>query len=282
MSSNDEIKRIKEKLQKIEEPILILETSEHAAGENTKEIRESILWIAHYYHLLQNLGDGDSADDQSKLEEYLSLARIKIQKAREYEGKKKEIAELSLIDQHTRAWNMAEYYYEKGSKILCQMIITLMDYMLQEKGAPSILYRGKDKSSYFNLLDEITALNNDYLECFCFLCAYDFCTEKIADFTGIKEYRKLIREHERIITNGLPGKVADSIKQLEQIAGPAKSEYFIDLRKAFTPTPLYSIDMLSEAYQRGVSMIGDEVTAMTIFSSLVINVDQLYEGCIKE
>lgn len=263
-----------------EEGTLQFEIEEHAAGRNTKQMRRQLLRIAHYYHLLQNLGDPNA--NSERMDCYWNLAKVKIQKAKDYDGRWREIAEANLIDEHTRAWNLAEYYYEKATKILCQMTITLMDYLLQEKAGFSILYKGKDKSNYFDLLDEITSLNSDYIECCCFMSSYDYCTQKIADFTGIEEYRQLVKEHERLLTNGMPDRVTEAMLKLKEIAGESKAEYFIDICRAYTPQPPYHEGVLEEQYRKAVEYYGGEVKAMAKFSSLVIKVDEYYEACVRE
>ena len=282
LSELDYVVKLRDKVNKEEEKSLFVEIADYESGENTKAVRGQMLRMAHYYHLLQNMGDEDP-ENRSKLETYWAIAREKISKAKESETRWHEIAESSLIDQHTRAWNMAEYYYEKGSKILCQMMVTLMDYIIQEKAdGTSILYKGTDRSDYFNLLDEITELQQQYEECYYFLCAYDYCTEKIASFTNIKEYKQLNKEHERIIVNGLPKKVTECINTLKEIAGDSKKDYFIDICKAFKPEPLYLEELLEECYQKSVKEYQDEVKAMTIFATLVIKTDEYYEAYMKE
>lgn len=282
LSGTDYVVKLKEKINKQEESSLFIEIEDYSAGANTKAVRDQMLRLAHYYHLLKNMGDEDP-ENTTKLETYWAIAREKIQKAKESEGRWKEIAQSCLIDQHTKAWNMAEYYYEKGSKVLCQMMVTLMDYIIQEKAeGTSILYKGADRTSYFDLLDEIKELQEQYEECYYFLCAYDFCTEKIASFTNIKEYKQLNKEHERIIVNGLPRKVTECINTLKEIAGDSKKDYFIDICKAFKPEPLYLEELLEECYQKAVKQFQDEVKAMTIFATLVIKTDEFYEAYMKE
>ena len=283
LSGINYVVKLRDKVNKEEEKSLIIKMSEYESRENTKAVRGQMLRMAHYYHLLQNMGDEDP-ENSNKLETYWGIAREKISKAKESETRWHEIAESSLIDQHTKAYNMAEYYYEKGSKVLCQMMVTLMDYIIQEKGdGLSILYKDKDRTSYFNLLDEIHELQGQYEECFYFLCAYDYCTEKIAPFTGIKEYKQLSKEHERIIINGLPQKVTECINTLKEVAGDSKKDYFIDICKAYKPEPLYLEETLEECYKKAVEFyMNDEVKAMTIFASLVIKTDDFYEAYMKE
>lgn len=263
-----------------EEKVLQIEMEEHASGRNTKSTRQQLIRLAHYYHLLQNMGD--SKANPKRMELYWNLAKSKLRKAREYDGIWREVAEANLIDEHTRAWNLAELYYEKATKILCQMTITLMDYLLQERAGFSILYKGKDKSSYFTLLDEIISLNEGYQECCCFLSAYDYCTMKISDFVGIEEYRQLVKEHERIVVNGMPRRVMEVMEKLQEIAGEEKAEYFVDIRRAYEPQPPYFEDILEQQYEKAVSFYGDEVKAMSVFCDLVIKTDKYYEQCVKE
>ena len=116
----------------------------------------------------------------------------------------------------------------------------------------------------------------------CFLSSYDYCTQKIADFTGIEEYRGLVKEHERIVTNGMPARVTEAMEKLKEIAGEGKAEYFIDICRAYTPQPPYYEDVLEEQYKKAVAYYGDETMAMARFSNLVIKADEYYEACIKE
>ena len=280
MSLSEATNSLWKKIGEQEEDAMQIEIEEHASGRNTRSTRQRLIRLAHYYHLLQNLGDSEANTERMEL--YWSLAKVKLQKAREYDGLWREIAEANLIDEHTRAWNLAEYYYEKATKILCQMTITLMDYLLQERAGFSILYKGKDKSSYFTLLDEIISLNDGYQECCRFMSVYDYCTMRIADFTGIEEYRQLIKEHERIVANGMPQRVTEAMEKLQEIAGEEKAEYFIDIHRAYEPQPPYHEDVLKEQYEKAVAFYGGEIKAMAVFSNLVIKTDEYYERCIKE
>ena len=280
MSFNDTTNSLWVKIGEQEDDALQIEKEETISGRNTRHARQMLLRLSHYYHLLQSLGDPNA--DTEKMDRYRVLAKTKIHKAKEYEGRWQEVAEASLIDEHARALGLAEYHYEKATKILCQMTITFMDYLLQERAGISILYKEKDKSDYFNLLDEIASLNKDYVECYCFLSSYDYCTQKIADFTGIDEYRSLVKEHERILINGMPERVTDALQALQEIAGESNAEYFTGIRRSYTPQPPYDEDILEEQYRKAITFYGSEVNAMTIFSNLVIKVNEYYEACIKE
>jgi len=278
----DSVFKLKEKIKQQEELNFSIETNDYSYCANTKAMREQLLKLAHYYHLLQNMGD-ENLEISSKIEICLNIAREKIQKSKESESHLKELAMSCLVEQHTKALNMAEYYYEKGSKILCQMMVTVMDYIIQEKAnGISILYKDENNASYFDLLDEIKELQQQYENFYYFLCVYDFCTEKIASFTNIKEYKQLNKEHERIIVNGLPKRVTECIKTLKEIAGDNKKDYFIDIDKAFKPEPLYVEELLEECYKKAVLQCQDEIKAMTIFATLVIKTDAFYEALMKK
>ncbi len=47
---------------------------EYRKGENTMQTRWALLRMAHYYHLLQSMGD-DGPENLSKMEAYCELAR---------------------------------------------------------------------------------------------------------------------------------------------------------------------------------------------------------------
>lgn len=263
-------------LQKKIDDIVIESTNENDVVPNTRRSREQLVRLAHYYHLLTNMGDTTISPEI--IEKTISLAKKKIHAARDYEGRLTEIAQSYLIDEHTKAWNMAEYYYEKGSKILCQMMITVMDYILVQKNQISVLYKGKNKADCLNLLEEMETLNKDYLSCFCFLCSYDFCTEKIADFTGIEEYLHLLKEHERIDVNGLPEKVIATLEALINI----DSDLAKNVQNVCKPFPPYLPDALELIYNNVLSDMGGETRSMTVFSYVVIKVDEFYELFLKD
>lgn len=274
------MENIRKKIEVLEESTLIGRLQEFSTQVNTSTVRDQYLKLAHYTYLLQYLGD-ESAETKLKLDKYLEVAKSKIEKARDSEAKKREMAELCLIEEHIKAWNMAQYYYERASKTLCQMMITTMDYIIQEKADQSILYKGKKKSSYFTLLDEIIELNKEYEKSYYFLCAYDFCTKKIADVTGIKEYKNLIQEHLRIIENGIPEKVKNAIIVLKDIAGEEKKEYFIDIERAFNQKPEYSEKLLQKCYDDAMKVYKSENNFMTYFSGFVVVVDDAYEDIVS-
>ncbi len=281
MTEEKLISNLRDKIEKNIEPMLTNAWADKELETSTKKSREQIIKLVHYYHILQIMG-ADKPDVAEQLEVLWGLYREKVRKAKDSKNVGKEIALSNLVDEHTRAWNMAEYYYEKASKILCQMMITAMDYLLQERAKCSMLYNEKQQGNYFLLVDEIAGLSRDYESCYYFLCVFDYCTEKMAEFTGISEYKQMIKEHERIKTNGLPGKVKQTLRELEIIAGLTKKDYFIDINRSFHDEPKYDKELLDKLYDEVVKEYNNEVVAMTVFANFVIKLDEYYELKVGE
>lgn len=245
--------------------------------KNTKKIREDLLKLMHYEHLLgfmsveynRLLIDGETVSDQ---------IRIKLSKARDYEGKAREITETGLPYEHNNAFIFAQYQYERANKIMCQMMITLMDYILQEKAGISVLYTDQNESGWRDLVNEIKSLDNDFLRCWCYLCAYDYCVEKIADYTGVVEYKFLTKEHERILGNNMSEKVTETIAVLTDAAGGEKifGNVAGALSVAFTSKPKYSQKMLKKAYQDVITTYQVKETAFENLAKLIIDVSDEY------
>lgn len=280
MIVSSDIEKLREKVKGMEEDVLVREIDEYGADRNTKPVRTMLLRMAHYYHVLQIMGD--TTVDKGKYEATWGIAREKIAKTADSSGKKKEIAIANLLEEHTKAWNMAQYFYEKATKTLCQMMITIMDYILQEKADTSVLYKDKDRGSYFSLLDEIISLNEEYEEAYYFLCSYDYCTERIAAFAKIKEYKKLYPEHKRLMANGMPDRVLAALEALKEVAGERQQEIIQDMYKAYIKEPVWDEKEASECYKKAVKDYGDETIAMTVFSSFVVKLDYYYEMEVKD
>lgn len=236
-----------------------------------------MLDLTHYYYILQKHGVKNQNTSQ-RLREIRGYALERVKKTRDHQEQRKGSAELYVTEQHNLAWNMAEYYYEKASKTLCQMMITVMDYILQAKTGTSVLYESIDRISYFDLLDEIETLNKTYISCFNFLSVYDYCTEQIATFTGINEYKTLDKEHERIIENGMPARVSSAIEALIRTSEGRDHDGFTNLEKAFSSNPGYYEQRLAKCFKMAVKDHKDEIIAMRNFSGFVIRMDEYYEA----
>lgn len=287
MSLSEEQKKLRNKVDDLKEKALTMEIVEYDAGANTKETRSQYMRLVHYYHLLHQMGEEVDEEEQQSQAIANSLLREKIIKIKDKERQRKEVIQINLVSAHTGAFNIAEHFYEKASKDLCQMMITLMDYILQEKADMSVLYTAETEShrSYFSLLDEIAALNEDYVDSYFYLCAFDYCTEQISDFMDIKEYRKVIKEHSRIIENGIPKRVSDVMQTLKQIVAEdkIKAETFIDIERAFVPEPPYDEQILNKCYKKVLETKYDNniELAMSEFGNLVIDLDYAYASCFR-
>lgn len=242
---------------------------------NTPSVRQ-LIRIAHYCNLLKK--QGNEPHNASRVYRMTSGC---IQKAVESsEEKHRDIVDLSLIDEHTRTWNMAMYYFERGQKSLCQMMITTMDYILQEKSGLTILYKGKDRASYYNYVDEMNDLNADYLDAVYYESAYDYCTERLSEYLEIKEYKDIANERLRLINSGMPDRVQMSIDLLKEVAGKEKFEYFVNVE--FCLHPRYDVNLLKEAYRKSISGYTSEQNAMSVYAKVVVDTAGNYAKLIKE
>lgn len=248
--------------------------------ENTKAVREKLIKMNHYNHVLELMDDDEFNPDAANT--LYDLAKVKITKLTDKEEQKKEVIKMNLIGGHAAAWNIAHYYYEKASKTLCQMMITFMDYIIQEQDGESVIYEGLDKAKYFNLLDEIISLNDDYQESYFSICAFDFCTDKLGKYLDVPEYSLIDKEHERIHINGLPQRVTNVLNRLKNICGEQRREVFYNIEKAYTPQPLYSEEIFKACYDKVIEQAGSEDLAMTDFSALVTRVNQIYQRNVRQ
>ncbi|MBE5845720.1 MAG: hypothetical protein E7302_16445 [Butyrivibrio sp.] len=253
----------------------------YAKNENTKAVREKLIKTSHYYHILQLMGDQDL--DEDKMNITLDLAKEKITKVKDRDMQRTEVVKINLIGNHTSAWNIAHYHYEKAVKTLCMMMVTFMDYIIQEQGGESVIYEGLDKTKYFNLLDEITALNEDYQDDYFSVCTFDFCTKKLGKYMNVPEYDDIAKEHDRIGINGNPERVTKIMNKLKSICGEQRREVFIDIEKAYTPEPLYSEEIYEACYEKALEQYdNNEELAMSDFNGLVSWVNMIYQTHVKQ
>lgn len=252
---------------------------EFARKSSRKAVRDKIIAMNHYYHILLLMGE--PALDKAQMYVYHELAIEKIAKLNDKELQHKELIKLNLLSTHTSAWNIAHFHYEKAIKILCMMMVTLMDYIIQEQGARSILYQNLDTSKYFSLLDEITSLNADYREEYFSICSFDFCTKKLGDYLHIPDYDSIAMEHERVINNGNPQRVSAVIQRLREVGGEKRAEVLADIEKAYTPEPLYDEKMFEACYQDLLKQYETEDNAMDDFTGLVSGLTGLYQAKVK-
>lgn len=253
---------------------------EFARKSSRKAVRDKIIAMNHYYHILLLMGEPNL--DKVQMYVYNELASEKIAKLKDQELRHKELIKLNLLSTHTSAWNIAHFHYEKAIKILCMMMVTLMDYIIQEQGGLSILYQTLDTTKYFNLLDEITSLNADYQDAYFSICAFDFCTKKLGNYLHVPEYDSIAMEHERVINNGNPQRVNAIMQRLKEVCCEKRAEVLADIEKAYTPEPLYSEDIFEVCYQDALKQYETEDNAMDDFNGLVATVHGLYQAKVQQ
>ena len=281
MSLSEQQKAFKKRVIAYTKKMLSEECIEYyAKNENTKAVREKLIRTNHYNHILQLMGDPDLDENQMNI--VFALAKEKITKVKDKDMQRTEVIKINLIGNHTSAWNIAHYHYEKAIKTLCMMMVTFMDYIIQEQGGESVIYEGLDKTKYFNLLDEITALNEEYQDDYFSICAFDFCTKKLGEYMDIPEYSDIAREHNRVINNGNPQRVTKVMNRLKEMCGERRREVFIDIEKAYTPEPLYSEDIFEMCYNKAIEQFETEEIAMSDFPGLVARVNMIYQRNVKQ
>ncbi len=282
MSLSEQQEAFKKRVAEYAEKMMGEEYIEYyAQNGNTKAVREKLIKTSHYYHILQLMGDPDLDEDRMNIT--LDLAKEKITKLKDRDMQRTEVVKINLIGNHTSAWNIAHYHYEKAVKTLCMMMVTFMDYIIQEQGGESVIYDGLDKTKYFNLLDEITALNEDYQDDYFSVCTFDFCTKKLGKYMNVPEYDDIAKEHDRIGINGNPERVTKIMNKLKSICGEQRREVFIDIEKAYTPEPLYSEEIYEACYKKALEQYdNNEELAMSDFNGLVSWVNMIYQTHVKQ
>ena len=256
-----------------------LDNDNLSGGEITKESLDGLINICHYDHILQLMGDSES---KNRIMYYAyAVAKERFEKSKDRSIQQTALIKLNLVAGHTSAWNIAHFHYERAIKTLCMMMVTLMDYIIQEQGGESVLYSNLDKTKYFDLIEEMTALNNDYICDYISICAFDFCSKKLGEYVDIPEYADIAREHERVINNGNPKRVKLVMNRLKAICSDNRRSVFMKIEQTYTPEPLYSEEIFEDCYRRALSKFDSEEHAMADFNSLVAKVSVFYSIVIN-
>ena len=269
MSLND----IRRQLYAEAEKTMGKEYIEYARKDNSKKVRDKLIAMNHYFHILNLLGDTKLDEGQAFV--YFDLAREKIANIRDRELQQTELLKLNILSVHTSAWNIAHYHYERAIKTLCMMKVTLMDHIIMEQGGQSVLY-GADESEYFDVAEEIAALNGEYRSDYISICAFDFCTKKLGEYMDIPEYSDIAREHSRVINNGNPQRVQSIIDRLKKFCTDSQPDIFLKIQNAYTPEPLYSEELFAQCYAAALCHYRTEENAMEDFNGLVSRVSADY------
>lgn len=242
----------------------------------TKASLDRLLKINHYDHILKLMGDEGLKDEVACLA--YTLAKQSAMRRNDKAVQDAALVKLNLIDSHSSAWNIAHFHYERAIKTLCMMMATLMDYIIREQTGKSVLYGDLEESEYFDVAQEIEALNAGYRCEYIAVCAFDYCTKKLGEYMGIPEYSDIAREHNRIINNGNPQRVQGIIDSMKELCADSQPDIIQQIQKVYTPEPPYSEEIFAECYADAVGHYKNEEDAVSDFNGLVSKVGTEYLG----
>lgn len=247
-----------------------------AAGEsdrirNSDSRRKKLLWFIHCIHILRL--DGSISVNDSSEEAAVDELKRKLSRCTDSDTQRRETIMLSVINDHTHTWYIARHYYEKCSKLLCQMMITVMDFILEAETGRNVLYSEADKKAGVSLDRELELLSKAFRESYYYMCVYDYCTVRLAEFAGIGEYELLMPEHRRITANGLPAKlmkIADAYCTAKGVPDIIKDKAVKE------PELLYDEKLLAKVYDREIQKYISTEYAMNNYQNMVSAVDMAY------
>lgn len=247
-----------------------------AAGEsdrirNSDSRRKKLLWFIHCIHILRL--DGSISVNDSSEEAAVDELKRKLSRCTDSDTQRRETIMLSVINDHTHTWYIARHYYEKCSKLLCQMMITVMDFILEAETGRNVLYSEADKKAGVSLDRELELLSKAFRESYCYMCVYDYCTVRLAEFAEIGEYELLMPEHRRITANGLPAKlmkIADAYCTAKGVSDIIKDKAVKE------PELLYDEKLLAKVYDREIQKYISTEYAMNNYQNMVSAVDMAY------
>lgn len=267
---SEKIEKMKAMLEKMDK-MTLAPAGESDRIRNTEGRRKKLLRFIHCLHILR-LDGGIPVNDQHEIMAVEEL-KSKISRCTDREKLRKESIRLSVISDHTHTWYIARHYYEKCSKLLCQMMVTIMDFMLEAETGKSVLYAPEEKKSDVSMEKEVELLSKAFRESYYYMCAYDYCTGRLAEYAEVPEYELLMPEHRRIVTNGLPARlkrIAAAYCDMKGVTDILKDEAVKD------PEILYDEKLLEKAYMNEIKRYIDIDFAMNNFQNMVSAVDNAY------
>lgn len=267
---SEKVEKMKAMLEKMDK-MTLAPAGESDGIRNTEARRKKLLWFVHALHILR-LDGGIAVNDEHEILAVEELKR-KIGRCPDRETVRRESIRLSVINDHTHTWYIARHYYEKCSKLLCQMMVTVMDFMLEAKMGESALYSPEEKRSGISMEKELALLSKAFRESYYYMCAYDYCTGRLAEYADVPEYELLMPEHRRIVANGLPARlmrVAAAYCKLKGVPDIIGDEAVKD------PEILYDEKLLAEVYDSEIKKYADLDFAMNNYQNMVAAVDYAY------
>lgn len=248
--------------------------------ENTPEYREALVKYVHYMHIMDLIGAESPSGYRTN--DVFPIVKEHVYQENDPKLKREYIVKLNLISGHVSAWNISHYHYERATKALCMMMVTLMDYIIQEQGGTSILYDGVEKAEYYSLLKEMAHLNGEYSESYLFIYVFDYCTKKIGSYVGVQAYADVSDEHERIVESGNPQRVSTVLQRLKMLSDKNQADVMREIDRTYTPEPQYTEAQMETCYKEAVRMYGSEEAAMGDYTGLVAVMADLYTKIFKQ
>lgn len=132
--------KLRKEVQDLESQVIaqgiLLETKGFHSPLHPSEF-ERLIRLLHLDHILQLTG-GKPSDLIEAVSRRVEEAVLQLPHG---ELQLQATLKVQLIRSHKSVWQTAEYFYEKASKTLCQMMVTLLGTMIQDvKGTPLFYY----------------------------------------------------------------------------------------------------------------------------------------------
>ena len=269
----DQLKKLEEQMQKTD----LLEPGSYGKQKNTAARRRKLLQYLHRVHIIRMSGSGkvDEVREAMAIEELkVRIAAVPDPLVRNHEN-----VCAACLDGHSFAWNAARQYYEKCSKILCQTIINILEDAIEQDKGVSYIYTEEEMGRVFDTQAELKNLARSFANTYSYLCTYDYCTKKFAEFWGFDEYSLLTPEHVRLAINFIPARVALVEEKYNSLHKDRKLRT-ADCMK--NPEILYREDILEPLFQKAYSLYDTPEDAFYDIANMVRYINIMYQKQIDD
>lgn len=269
----DNLKKLEEQVEKTD----LLQPSEYGKQKNTAARRRKLLQYLHRVHIIRMAGSGkvDEVREAMAIEEL----KVRISAVPDPLVRNHENVCAACLDGHSFAWNAARQFYEKCSKILCQTIINILEEVIEQEKGISYIYTDEEMGRVFDTQEELKSLAMSFAKTYCYLCTYDFCTKKFAEFWGFEEYSLLTPEHTRLAINFLP----DRLKLVEGKYNFYHKDKPLKVTECMKdPQILYREDILEPLFQKAYALYDSPEDAFYDFANMTRYINMLYQRQLHE
>lgn len=264
----DQLKKLEEQVQKTD----LLEPGDYGKQKNTAARRRKLLQYLHRVHIIRMAGSGkvDEVREAMAIEEL----KERIAAVPDPKERNRENVCAACLDGHSFAWNAARQFYEKCSKILCQTIVTILEQAIERDMGVSYIYTDEEMGRVFDVDDELKNLAHTFINAYSYLCTYDFCTKKFAEFWEFDEYSLLTPEHVRLAINLIPARVT-LVEGKYNSFHKDKPLRAADCMK--NPEILYREDILETLFQKAFSLYDTPEDAFYDIANMVRYINIMYQ-----